>query len=87
MNYVSKCPHGYQWYEPCGKCSQENTVTLRANFKPDAAIQFNNDKGEIAGRLLFSDAGKLEFEGDVEESAQVFIDYLRKLYKENYAND
>lgn len=29
-----------------------------------------------AGQLTVNDDGKLEFEGDVEESAKIFFDYL-----------
>lgn len=44
-------------------------------------ISFNNKENKELGKLDFK-GDKLVFEGNVEESAEVFIDYLLKMYNQ-----
>lgn len=45
------------------------------------SLNFNTDGGQTVGRLYWND-GKLNFEGDMEESGKIFIEYLNKLFTE-----
>ena len=51
-------------------------------FKPDYSIKFifNKDNGtKVIGCLDFN-SDKLKFEGDMEESAKIFMEYLLKAF-------
>lgn len=45
----------------------------------------DNDEGKIIGALKIKD-GKLEFEGNAEASAMVFLDMLKNLWREEIEN-
>ena len=45
-------------------------------FEPDYTIKFNKDNGtKVIGCLDFN-SDKLKFEGDMEKSAKIFMEYL-----------
>lgn len=46
------------------------------------SIMFSNQNGDQAGILKF-DEGVFKFEGNAEESAQIFFEYLCKLWNRN----
>lgn len=43
---------------------------------PTICFKLKRDSQEPSGQLLIGNDGKLEFKGDVEESAKAFFDYL-----------
>ena len=45
-------------------------------FKPDYSIKFHKDNGNKEIGCLDFNSDKLKFEGDMEESAKIFMDYL-----------
>ena len=51
---------------------------LSAQFKPKYEVTFHDGNREV-GRLDFN-GGVLKFEGNAEESAQVFFDYLAERF-------
>ena len=52
--------------------------TLSAELKPNYNVAFHDGSRNV-GRLDFND-GVLKFEGNAEESAQVFIDFLAERF-------
>jgi hypothetical protein len=51
-------------------------------FKPDYTIKFIFDNGtKVSGCLDFNE-DKLKFEGDVEESAKIFMNYLLNIFNQ-----
>lgn len=55
-----------------------DTMAFR-NTAPQNSLVFMNDEGEI-GRLTWS-GGVFSFEGDTDECAQQFFDYLKTLFE------
>lgn len=53
--------------------------------KPDYILKFHNidNNNQELGKLFLNDDGKLEFEGDVHESAKIFFDEITKMYNED----
>ena len=51
--------------------------------KPNNTINFFNDNGTEVGCLDFN-TSELKFEGKADESAQIFIDWLRLKWKDLY---
>jgi hypothetical protein len=50
-------------------------------FKPNHIVTFFNKELKEVGKLDFNE-DKLKFEGDVEESTQVFIDFLLNAFNQ-----
>jgi hypothetical protein len=57
-------------------CVEQPKLRLES---PRLTISFSHN-GRIVGRLWVNDDSKLEFEGDVEESAEEFFNYLVQFY-------
>jgi len=54
------------------------------NFKPDYNMIFSNDDGEV-GKMDWND-GTFKFSGDADESAKVFLGFLKPYLDEYVAN-
>lgn len=49
------------------------------NFKPDYSVKFSN-KNKMVGALDFND-DVMKFEGEAEESAKLFFDWLSPMFE------
>jgi hypothetical protein len=56
----------------------DNALSL---FEPNHIVTFFNKEHKEVGKFDFNE-DKLKFEGDVEESAKLFIDYLLNVFNE-----
>lgn len=55
------------------------------NLKPDYHVQFHNGEG-VVGRLDFNGPG-MTFEGEADESAKIFMNYLADSFKGRFELD
>jgi hypothetical protein len=68
----------------CGRVIKPYTPspgqTVERYIPPPRTISFHDPKGEIIGKFYWDDK-EFKFEGEMEESARKFVDYLLKLFE------
>ena len=73
------------------KVKKENELTINVDIGEFNLLEIDyKDEGkgiDAHGRLFVSDSGKLEFEGDAEESAKVLFVFLLKPMCEKYIKE
>lgn len=62
--------------------SNDNPISYNfINATPNCTIQFHNKENKVVGTFDFNE-DKLKFEGDVYESAQLFVDFVLRLFNQ-----